>query len=149
MTPPPRRFWRDAPKRPPSFAGEELLLLLRLRLIVRDGGADEGLQGALVDLVPLEEVDGAPLVAFEAGVEQLVGIGELRAVVEGELHLALVGVGDRDDAVARPDRAAHPLPFLDDLAVGREDRLADAGEGLAAPVDYARDQLVDLLRWSH
>ena len=85
-------------------------------------------------------------VAAEARVEELVGIPELRSVGKGQLHLVLVGVGDRDHSVAGPHRAAHPLPFLDDLAVGRKNALADAGEGLAAPVGEFCDQLVDTFR---
>src|SRR4029450_12732941 len=90
---------------------------LRLALIERDGGAHQSLQRALIDLVALEEVDRPSLVAFEARIEELVGIRQARAVVEGALPLPLVRVGDGDDAVARPHRASHPLPLLDDLPV--------------------------------
>src|SRR5437868_782845 len=106
-----------------------LLLFSRLflpALIELDRGPHERLQRALVDLVAFEKIDGATLIALKAGVEELVGVGQVRTLVEGDLHLALVGVGDRNDAVARPDGAAHPLPFLDDLLIGGENGLADA-----------------------
>src|SRR5690348_4964599 len=46
-------------------------LRLAACLVHRDGGADERLEGLLVDLVAVAEVDGAPCVAFEARIEEL------------------------------------------------------------------------------
>src|SRR5260370_16872805 len=89
------------------------------------------------------------MVAFEARVEELVRIREACPVVKGKLHLPFVGVGDRDYSVARPHRASHPFPFLDDLPVGLEDALADAGERLATPVREFCDQPTDTFRWIH
>ncbi len=68
---------------------------------------------------------------------------------KGKLHLIFVGVADRDHSVARPHRASQPLPFLDDLLVGRKDALADAGERFATPVCESCDQLVNTFRWIH
>src|SRR4029078_2168250 len=73
-------------------------LLLPLALIERDGGAHESLQRALIDLVALEQIDRPSLVAFAARVEELVGIRQPRAVIEGDLHFPFVRVGERDDA---------------------------------------------------
>jgi hypothetical protein len=70
-------------------------------------------------------------------------------VGKGKLHLFFVGVADRDHSVARPHRASHPLPFLDDLPVGLEDALADAGARFATPVREFCDQLVNTFRWIH
>ena len=53
------------------------------------GGSDEGLEGLLIDLVSLIEVNGAPHVAFEAGVEETSWILQRGALGEGELHLVL------------------------------------------------------------
>src|SRR5207237_1334231 len=94
-------------------------------------------------------IDRSPHLAVEARVEELVRIREAGAVGKGQLHLVLVGVGDRDISAVRPYRASHPLPFFDDLAVGLEDALADAREGFAAPVCDSRDQLVDTFRRIH
>src|ERR1700694_5206914 len=103
----------------------------------------------LINLIALEKIDRSPGVAFEARVEELVRIWEARAVGKGKLHLIFMGVADREHSVARPHGASHPLPFLDDLPVGLQDALADAGERLATPVCESCDQLVDTLRWIH
>src|ERR1700676_5312803 len=102
-----------------------------------------------MNLITLEKIDRSPLVAFEARVEEFVGIWEFRPVGKGKLHLPFVGVGDRDYAVVRPHRASHPLPFLDDLPVGLTDALADAGECFATPVCEFCDQLVNTFRRIH
>ena len=75
------RFWlewgcSDLPRSPGLrlglWLGLGLGLWLGLRLgleIEGDGSADEILQGCFIDLVAFVEVDGAPDIAFEAGVE--------------------------------------------------------------------------------
>src|SRR6202521_3621906 len=103
----------------------------------------------LINLVALEKIDGSPRVASEARVEELVRIWEARPVGKGKLHLIFVGVADRDHSVARPHRASHPLPFLDDLPVGLKDALAEAGQRFATPVCEFCDQLVNTFRWIH
>ncbi len=123
--------------------------LLQFGLIVVNRGPNQIFQRRRMDLVALEKIDRSPRIASKAGVEELVGIRKMRAVHKGNLHLILVGVGDRDHAVARPHRASHPFPFLDDLAVGAEEAVADAGERFAAPVVKFGDQLVNMFRWIH
>jgi hypothetical protein len=122
---------------------------LQFVLIVSNGVTDESFESALIDLIALENIDRSPLVASEARVEKLVGVWEVRPVGKGKLHLILVGVADGDDSVARPHWASHPLPFLDDLAVGLKDALADAGQRFATPVREFYDQLVNAFRWIH
>jgi hypothetical protein len=64
---------------PCIFAGSRARLgrrFLLLVLIERDRGTDEIFQRPLIDLVALEKIDGAPLIAFEPRVEQFVGIGQ-------------------------------------------------------------------------
>jgi hypothetical protein len=42
-----------------------------------------------------------------------------------------------------------PLPFLSDVGVGLEDKFAQSGEHLAAPVGKFCDLIVDTFRWIH
>src|ERR1700704_4891084 len=117
-----------------SRSRRRLFLLRFPALIVLDSGTDEFFQGRPVHLVALEKIDRPSLVAFEARIEQLVGIRDVRALVKGQLHPLLVGVADRDDAAAPPPRAPLPLPSLVVLAVGLGDVLADADNRLPPPV---------------
>ncbi len=107
------------------------------------GGADEGLEGWLVELVAGVEVDGSAEVAVEAGVEEAGGVGQGGAVGEGEFDDFFVGFSGADDAVVGPDGSPTPLPLFDDLGVGLVDDGADVCEGLAAPVCELIDLCVD------
>ena len=124
-------------------------LLRQFGLIKSNSRTDEISQGRRIDLVTFEKIDRSPHFAFEARVEDLVGIWQRRPMSKGDLHLLFVGVGDRDDTVVGPHWASHPFPFLDDLSVGLEDALAQAGECFAAPVGEFCDQLVNTVRWFH
>src|SRR5215472_11327677 len=68
------------------------------------GGTNESLQCLLVDLCALVEVDRAPRVPLEAGVEELRRILQGRPLGEGHLHDALVGLACADQSVVRPHR---------------------------------------------
>ena len=58
-----------------SFAGGSLWLRLVLALeIERHGSADEILQRRRIDLVAFVDVDGAPDIPLEAGVEKAGGV---------------------------------------------------------------------------
>src|SRR5678810_1268655 len=74
--------------------------------------AAKGLEGLLIDLVSLMEVNGAPRVPFEAGVEEICWILERGSLGEGELHLVLVGLAGADHPVVVPHRDPSPLPLL-------------------------------------
>src|SRR5688572_30209823 len=89
----------------------------RVRGVVSDRLAQQGLECGLVDPVAFAEVDCAPLATVQARVEELAGVGELGAVEERELYLVLVCVGERIHALVRPDGRAHPFPFLDYFGV--------------------------------
>src|SRR5262245_18663926 len=65
---------------------------LALRLVEGDCVADEGLEGLLVERFALPEVDGAPGVAVEAGVEQASLVVKGRALGERHLHVVLVAL---------------------------------------------------------
>src|SRR5688500_9972215 len=72
-------------------------------LVVAHRLAHQGLEGRLVDLVALAQVDRAAGVAGEAGVEQVGGVGERGAVGEGELDVGLVDLAGAEDAGVFPD----------------------------------------------
>src|SRR4051794_20618866 len=114
--------------------------------VERDGGANEVLQRVLVDLLALVEVDGAPDVPVEAGVEEARGILQRGPFGEGHLHDALVRLARADDPVVLPRRDPSPLPLLDDVGIGLLDQATEPAEHLAAPVAELRDALVDELR---
>src|SRR4051812_20543678 len=84
-----------------------------LRRIQRHGCAKERLERLLVDLVALADIDGAPHVTFEAGIEEPCRVLERRTLGEGQLHDRLVGLPGADDAVVLPHRNPSPLPLLD------------------------------------
>ena len=73
------------------------------------GRADERLEAVIVKFVALAQIDGAPGVALQAGVEQARRIRELRTLGEGQLDDALIGLAGADDPRMRPHR--HPRHF--------------------------------------
>src|SRR4051812_22358106 len=93
------------------------------------------------------EIDGTPGVALEARVEQPRGVVQPRALGEGQLDDALVGLAGADHAPVRPHGNAAPLPFLHDLGLGLLDERADTRERLTPPVAQLLDPRVDQLRW--
>ena len=104
---------------------------------------DEFLQRGVVDLVLFPDVDGAPDLPLEAGVEQARRIPQRSALEERQLDDGLVGLAGADAPVAGPDRRSgtrgfRPLPLLDDLGIGLPDDPADVAERLAAPVAELR-----------
>ena len=94
------------------------------RCVQRHGGANERLQRLFIDLVALMEIDGAPGVAFEAGVEEARRVLQRGALGEGQLHDALVRLAGADDSGVLPHRNASrvrrlsPFHLLDHFGVG-------------------------------
>src|SRR5262245_49895810 len=122
----------------------------RLRLVLtleveHHRGADEILQGLLVDLLAFMDVDGAPDIPLEAGVEEPRRILQRGSFGEGHLDGLLVRLPGAHDAGVRPDRSP-PLPLLDDLRISRADQRAHLRERLPAPVLESPDLLVDQRR---
>src|ERR1043166_5217791 len=106
--------------------------------------AYERLQRLLIDLVALVKVDGAPGVAFEAGVEEVGRVVQRGAPGKGHLHDGLVGLAGADDAVVLPHRNAPPLPLLDHVGDGLLDDASDTRERLAAPIAELLDSCIDV-----
>jgi len=99
-----------------------------------DCSADYLLEGRFIDLVALMQIDCAPRVALQAGIEDALWVFDGSALQESELYESLVGLACADDPVVRPDWNSPPFPFLRYPGVCVFDELADAGERLATPV---------------
>src|SRR5690349_567240 len=78
------------------------LLLARGR-VRGHGGADQLLEGAVVELLALADVDRTARVALEAGVEELLRVVQRGAAEERQLHDLLVRLARAHDPVVRPD----------------------------------------------
>jgi hypothetical protein len=123
---------------------------LRLALaleIERHCCADEILQGRLIDLVAFVDVDGAPDIALEAGVEKTGRVLQGRSLGKCHLDDVLVSLSSADDAVMGKDGSPRrcrpdPLPLFDDLRVCLVDDFAHSRERLPAPVRKFLDPLV-------
>src|SRR3954463_7653206 len=76
-----------------------ILRLLAFGRVQGHGGTDQRLERRRVDLLAFLEIDGAPGVALEAGIEEALGIVQRRALRESHLHHGLVGLAGADDAV--------------------------------------------------
>src|ERR1017187_8640163 len=94
----------------------------------------------LIDSIPFMEIDRAPGVAFQAGVEKARWVWERSALGERHLDDALVGLAGADHSIVIPNRNASPLPLLDHLRVSLLDESAEMGERLAPPVAQFPDR---------
>ncbi len=92
------------------------------------------------------DIDGAPHIAFEAGIEKVRGILQCSTFGEGQLHHGLVGLAGADDAVMLPHRNAAPLPGLDHIGIGLLDEMADPAERIAPPITQFPDPRIDQVR---
>ena len=117
--------------------------------IVSHGSTDDIFQSALINSVTLVEIDCSPLIAFKAGVEELVWIWKACALKEGQFYLILVSVGHGDESIVIPTRSAHPFPFLDYLGVSIMNDFAKIGKHFAAPVRKVCDLFVNKFGWFH
>ena len=92
------------------------------------------------------DIDRAACVSVETRVEETGRVLQRGALEESELHDIPVGFARADDAVVRPNRGPHPLPFFDDVRVGLLDELAHPAQGLSPPVPELGDSFRDELR---
>ncbi len=64
--------------------------------IASHGSTDDIFQSALINSITLMEIDCSPLIAFKAGIEELVWIWKACTSREGQLYLVLVSIGHAD-----------------------------------------------------
>src|SRR5690349_5210025 len=88
------------------------------------------------------EVDRAPGVALEAGVEEARRVLQRGALGEGHLHHLLVRLTGADDSCVLPHRNPPPFPLLDHLGVGLFDETSDPGKHLPPPITQLLDPRV-------
>ena len=119
-----------------------LWLALALKIVL-NSCTDEIFQSCFVNLLAFVDIDGAPDIAVEAGVEQTGGVFQGSPFGKGHLDDALVRLAGADDAAVGPDRSTHPLPLFNDLRVGFVYDLTNFREHLPAPVPKFVDLRVD------
>ena len=117
--------------------------------IGRHRGADELPEGSFVDLLPFAEVDRAPHVPFQAGIEELLRVFDGGSAGEGELHDLFVRFPCADDAFMGPDGDSGgfwllPFPLLLDVGVGIVDELTDMSECRSSPIPQLLNPLGDV-----
>src|SRR5262249_40316385 len=96
------------------------------------------------------DIDGAPDVAFEAGVEEAGRVLERGALGEGQLHGIVARPPGRDYSIVPPTRTPEhrvgglpPFPLLDHVGVGLFDERSAPSERLAPPISELLDSRVD------
>ena len=114
--------------------------------VLPDRGFYERLERARVNRFSLVDVDRPSRVPLEAGIEEVRWIWNVGATGKGELHDLLVRLPSTDNAGVRPDRGAHPFPFLGDVRVGFQNQRPHAGQRLTAPAAHVADALIDQSR---
>ena len=134
---------RRGPRRPRARSSE-LLASLWLLSVQRGSRTDERLEGGRVDGNSLAEVDGAPDLAVEAGVEQSRRIGEGGAAGERQLHDALVRFAGADDSVVRPDRNA--LHFHSSTTLGSACLMSARTRASVSPRQSSSDRILASIR---
>src|SRR5262249_56538078 len=131
-------------------AGYRLSCAFRME-IERYCSADQTLQGRLINLVAFVDVDGAPDVPFETGVEYAGRVFQCSSLGKCHLDDVFVCLSRTDNASVGKDgsprrRRLDPLPLLDDLRVCLAYDFAHFRECFSAPVPKFVDLLVDSFR---
>ena len=80
------------------------------------------------------QIDCAPCVPIEAGIEDARWVYDRSALLESEFYVSLVGLACTDDSTVGPDWNSSPLPFFRYLGVCLLDQLTDVRQRLATPV---------------
>src|SRR3984885_13228459 len=116
------------------------------RRVQRHGGVNERLQRLFINPVAFMEIDGAPGVAFETGVEEARRVFQRGALGEGHLHGILVRLAGADHSGVLPYRNPSPLPLLDHVGTGLFVENSDPSGRLAPPITQLLDSRIYQLR---
>jgi hypothetical protein len=110
--------------------------------------ANEIFQSRLINCVALTEIDRARFFGIKAGIEECMRIFQESALKKVHFYCFLESADRTNQSLVRPDRGL-PLPFLSDVGISLQDKFAQSGDHVAAPVGKFRDLCVDAFRWIH
>src|SRR6266581_4890241 len=116
--------------------------------IVSNGSANEIFQSRLINCVILMKIDRSRFFRIRTGIEELMRIFQESTLKKVHFYSFLERADSTHQSLMRP-YCGIPLPFLSDVGVGLEDKFAQLGKHLAAPVGKFCDLLVDTFRWIH
>src|SRR2546423_15132314 len=116
--------------------------------IVSNSSTNEIFQSRLINCITLMEIYRSRFFSIKAGIEECMRIFQESTLKKVHFYCFLESADSTNKPLVRPYRGI-PLPFLSDAWVGLEDKFAQSGEHLAAPVGKFCDLLVDTFRWIH
>ena len=120
----------------------ELWLALALEIECHRS-ADEILQCHLIDPFAFVNVDGAPGITFETGIEQTRRVFQRSSLGKRHFDDVLVGLSRANDPAMGPDGSPPPLPLFNDLRVCLVYNFAHFRERLPPPVSKFRNLHID------
>src|SRR5229473_5398458 len=116
--------------------------------IVSYSSTNEIFQSRLINCIALTEIYRPRFFSIKASIEECMRIFQESALKKVHFYCFLESAGSTNKSLVRPYRGI-PLPFLSEAGVGLEDKFAQSGERLAAPVGKFCDLFVDTFRWIH
>ena len=125
--------------------GPELPLAFALK-IERYSSADKILQGLFIHVVAFMDVDSAPGIPVEAGVEKAARVLQRSSFRKRQFDYVFVRLSGAHDTAVGPDGSPPPLPLFDHVWVCVMYNLADFGERLPAPIPKFLDLSVNQCR---
>src|SRR5207249_2311926 len=116
--------------------------------IVSYGSTNEIFQSRLINCIALTEIYRSRFFRIKASIEECMRIFQESTLKKVHFYCFLESADSTNKSLVRPYRGI-PLPFLSDVGVSLEDKFAQSGEHLAAPVGKFSDLFVDKFRWIH
>ena len=96
------------------------------------------------------DIDGAPHISVQAGIEETLGILEGSTLGECKFHCSLVRFTRADESVVRPEWGSrvgwfHPFPFLRYFWICFLDEVAHKAKRVPSPIVEFCDSFIDKL----